>query len=140
VGLTREEAYLRVAAVVVLLALGALVAGNVVESRVNPEPTRFERTVRCLEREKGFPIYDPSVDSAAFRAGVDAVSTTIEGNSVTIAVVGSESAAAELEQRVRRNVGAARVERREDVVYEWAAAPSPTQKQGAYDCEYLPED
>jgi hypothetical protein len=139
VGVSLEDTYLRVAGIAVLLALGALVAGNVVESRVNPEPTRFERTVRCLEREKGFPIYDASVDSAAFRAGVDAVETTIEGNSVTIAVVGSNAAAAELEQRARRSAGAARVERREDVVYEWANAPSPTQKQGAYDCEYLPE-
>ena len=138
--MTVEDAYLRRAAIIVLVGLVALVAGNLVEARVNPDPTRFELTSRCLELEKRFPIYEPAADSAAFSARVDALQTTIEGNSVTIAVVGSEERAEQLARAARASSGAARVERRDDVVYEWSDPPSPTQEQHAYDCEFLRKD
>ena len=124
------------AGVVALLA--AATAGWAIWELTHEEPTRFERTTRCLREEKGLVLRPVGRDAIALSADDGALTTTVEGNNVTLVMAKSDDRAARIE-RDYRSVGEIEpgtLERRGRTVYLWERPSSPTQRQTLYDCAY----
>ena len=137
---TLEWLLVRGGLVVVAVTMVLVGAGwKVRDIRNGPAPTRLELVTRCLNVEKGVATTPtPRDDPLAASAGDGSYSATIEGNTVTVSLAGSEEQAAYLE-RTYRAVGGdltGRLERRGNTVYLWRYMSSPTQRQAMYDCEY----
>ncbi len=105
-------------------------------SLTHDDPTTIELTRRCLERERGFAVEPTSGDAVAESASGGTLRTIVEGNLVTLSVAAS---LAEVE-RLRAAYGESDPGTRLDVygryVNLWLRDPSPTQRQGTYDCAY----
>lgn len=132
-----EWAYVRAGLVLAVLLVVGWTLGWLVDDSMRDEPTALELTVRCLENEKGLPVILDVRDPIARSAGRGALSTTVEGNPVTV-VIGSSSDDAARVERAYRAVGdvEGRIEQRGHIVYVFERPPSPTQRQGLYDCAY----
>lgn len=100
-----------------------------------PDVSRVEATRRCLVGERGFLVFEASL-APALEADDGALETAIEGNGVTYALAGSPAEAERIARAFGRLRPAGFVEVRGRNVYRWDAAPSPTQRQAAYDCSY----
>lgn len=105
-------------------------------SLTHDDPTTIGLTRRCLERERGFSVEPTSGDAVAESASGGTLRTIVEGNLVTVSVATS---LAEVE-RLRAAYAAREPGKRLDVygryVNLWLRDPSPTQRQGTYDCAY----
>jgi len=105
-------------------------------SLARDDSTAIELTRRCLERERGFAVEPTRDDPVAESAGGGTLRTIIEGNLVTMSVATS---VAEVE-RLRAAYAGGDPGMRLDVygryVNLWLRDPSPTQRQGTYDCAY----
>ena len=136
-----EWPYLRAACSVVAVLVVAELAGWVVNRLANDQPTALELTERCLRREKFLPVESIGADPIARTARGGALATRVEGNGVHVLIAKSDEEAAELANSYLRTEGRnieLRVDVRGRVVYVWERpyAPSPTQRQGVYDCWY----
>jgi hypothetical protein len=133
-----EWLLLRVALGVVALVVVADVVVWKLHDRANPQPTRLERSVFCLKDNKGVVAVVPAGDPLADSAGEGALTTTVEGNDVTVALASSDEQAITIERSYRAvadDLGG-RLERRGRTVYLWRFESSPTQRQTMYDCQY----
>lgn len=133
-----EWRMLRIALGVVAVILVADVVGWKIHDLLYPEPTRLEQTIRCLNNEKGVATVVPAGDPLADSAGSGSLSTTIEGNGVTVALAESTEEAGRIESGYRAVADnlVGRLERRDRSVYLWRSTSSPTQRQSMYDCQY----
>ena len=122
-------------AVAMIVVAAQLVVGGA-WSLTHDELTTLERTRRCFEREKGLVVEPTSGDPVAESARGGTLRTIVEGNLVTVSVATS---LAEVE-RLRAAYAARALGLRLDVfgryVNVWLRDPSPTQRQGTYDCAY----
>ncbi len=120
-----------------LLAVGTLIGWGLYE-KLHHETPRIDLTVRCLTNERGLTIESGERDPLAASASGGWLITTVEGNRVHIAIAGSEKEAARIAAGYRAvaDVSGGKLEQRGRHVYLWAEAPSPTQRQPLYDCEY----
>jgi hypothetical protein len=131
-----RAARLGLAVAVALVAAQAVVGGA--WSLSHDDPTELELTSRCFTREKLLQVEPTVGDAVASSASGGTLTTLIEGNLVTVAVV---THARETE-RLRREylaVGGdvdARLEVRGRYVRLWHRVPSASQRQTADDCEY----
>ena len=136
---TQLEWRLFVAGLVGVVALlAAATVGWAIWELIHDEPTRFERTSRCLREEKGLVLRPVERDAIALSADDGALMTTVEGNNVTLVMATTDDRAARIEQDYR-SVGATEpdtLERRGRTVYLWELPSSPTQRQTLYDCAY----
>ena len=92
---------------------------------------------RCLEQEKGLAVEPTADDPVAQSARGGTLRTVVEGNLVTLSVATS----AEEVERLRAAYLAvgdpgSRLDVRGRYVALWRRDPSPTQRQGTYDCAY----
>lgn len=107
-------------------------------SLTHDDPTYRELTIRCFEREKGVRVDATRDDPIALTARGGTLRTTVEGNSLTVLLVDSRQES----DRIRAAYAsvdagiAARLDARGRYLELWHRAPSPTQRQAAYDCEY----
>lgn len=127
-----------------LLGVGAALALVVAQlgvgaawSLTHDDPTELELMRRCLEREKGLAVEPTSDDLIAQSAHGGTLRTVVEGNLVTLSVATS----AEEVERLRAAYLAvgdpgSRLDVRGRYVALWLRDPSPTQRQGTYDCAY----
>jgi hypothetical protein len=126
------------------LGLGAALALVVTQLTVgaawslgHDDPTELDLTRRCLEREKGLRVEETVDDAVAASARGGTVRTIVEGALATVSIA---SSTAEVERLRAAYVAAGVVGERIDVhgryVTLWLRPPSPTQRQGIYDCAY----
>jgi hypothetical protein len=122
--------------VVAALAVAA-VAGWGVHTLVDDPPSAYERTVVCLERERGLTL-EPPRDPIARSADGGAIRTVVEGNAVTISISSADALAERVVENYRSVAGdlGPRLERRGHNVYLWDNDPSPSQRQTLFDCAY----
>jgi hypothetical protein len=132
-----DWAALRGGLVVVAALAAAAVAGWIVHSLVDDPPSAYERTVACLERERGLTLEQPR-DPIARSADGGALRTVVEGNAVTVSISSADALAERLVENYRSVAGdlGTRLERRGHNVYLWDNDPSPSQRQTLYDCAY----
>ena len=125
---------LAVAAVVVGVQLGVGAGWSL----THDDPTDLELTARCFTREKQLRVEPTIGDPIASSASGGTLTTVVEGNLVTVALVTSAREA----ERLRAAYTAlgddvsARLEAGGRYVRLWHRPPSPSQRQSAADCEY----
>ena len=131
----RRAALLGVGAAFALVA--AQLGVGTAWSLTHDDPTELELVRRCLEREKGLAVEPTGDDPVAQSARGGTFRTVVEGNLVTLSVATS----AEEVERLRAAYLAvgdpgSRLDVRGRYVALWRRDPSPTQRQGTYDCAY----
>ena len=131
-----RAAWLGLAVAAVLV--GAQIATAAGWSVSHDDPTNLELTARCFTREKLLQVEPTVGDAVASSASGGTLTTLIEGNLVTVAVV-TRAREAERLRREYLAVGGdvdARLEVRGRYVRLWHRVPSASQRQTADDCEY----
>ncbi|MBM3676616.1 MAG: hypothetical protein FJW96_01840 [Actinobacteria bacterium] len=125
-------------AVVAALAVAQLVGWGI-WSLVHEEPTRYQRTVRCLTREKGLPVETDLREALLWATSGGAFHTVIEGNGVTVWLHRDEAEGRTTVERYQRIAGplTGRLLQRWRAVYLFDGPYSPTQLQALIDCEYV---
>jgi hypothetical protein len=122
-------------AVAAAVLLTQVVAGLVREA-VTDEPSTLERVQTCLT-ERNTPFEAVAGDVVALSAARGALRTTIDGNSVTVALGGSERDARRVYDAYV-SLGTAdvveRLEQRRKVVFLWDSPPTATQREFMYLC------
>jgi hypothetical protein len=118
--------------------IAALLCAQVVAGFVRAdEPTFLERVQTCLT-ERATPFEEVSGDPVALSAARGALRTTVDGNSVTVALGGSEDDAARIYDTYAAlapaDVVARLTDRRRKVVFLWAREPTPAQREFMYLC------
>ncbi len=97
-----------------------------------PEPSHLEKVQTCLT-ERSTPFDDVSGDPVALSARRGALRTTVDGNSVTVALGDSEEDAermyAAYAALAPADVVATRLERNRKVVFLWDAEPTASQHE-----------
>ena len=123
--------------VLVASALAAQVVAGILREAVSDEPSYLEKVQTCLiERDTRFETIVG--DFVALSAARGALRTSVEGNSVTVALGGSERDA----ERVYDDYAAlttadvvrALLERRRKVVLLWEREPTTSQREFMYLC------
>ena len=105
-----------------------VVGGGVVREAVTDEPSYLELVQTCLD-ERMRPFEPVSRDPIALSAKRGSLRTTVEGNSVTVALGGSEDDADRVYQAyVGVGAAGALLERRRKVVFLWDAQPTALQQ------------
>ena len=135
--LPAELAWIRIGVVVASVVLCLQVAGGAVRAAVVDTPSRLELVQRCLV-ERSTPFGAVSGDPVALSASRGALTATVDGNRVTIALAGSESEAQRLVDAYAA-VASAEVlrtllDQRRKVVFLWERAPTASQRDFAYLC------
>ena len=137
--LRERQTVVRALAIVAGVAF-VLAGGSLAVSLADDGEERIEAMRRCLERERGFDVWEPPTGDPSLAADGGAYRSSVGGNVVTFAIAGSEPAAERLLASSHRALPAPpapfQLERRGDVVLRWDRAPSPTQRQALYDCTY----
>ena len=123
-------------AVAALLLCAQVVAGLVREA-VSDEPSRLELVQTCLT-ERSTPFESVSGDPIAESATRGSLRTSVEGNSVTVALGESEDDAQRLYQAYADvappDVIGTRLDRRRKVVFLWDTEPTSSQREFMYLC------
>jgi hypothetical protein len=128
----------RLGLVVAAVAVGAQLAVGTGWSLTHDDPTVLELTARCFSREEGLRVEATAGDPIARSASGGTLTTVVEGNLLTVALVGRASEA----ERLRAAYLAlgddvpTRLEVRGRYVRLWHRAPSDAQRRTADDCEY----
>ncbi|HEY7178621.1 MAG TPA: hypothetical protein VH305_05560 [Gaiella sp.] len=100
------------------------------------DPSELELTKRCLAREKGFTIEDPTDDAVAASAQGGALRTVVEGNLVTLSVATSQQEVERLRAGYEAGDPGDRLDVRGRYVALWLRDPTRSQRQDTYDCAY----
>lgn len=102
-----------------------------------PEPSYLEKVQTCLT-ERATPFDQVVDDPIAVSAGRGALRTTVDGNTVTVALGSSEDDAERLYEAYTAVATADVVEtlldRRRKVVFLWNGPPTPAQREFMYLC------
>lgn len=132
-----EQAWIRIGVVVVTIVLCLQAAGGGVRSVVVDTPSRLELVQTCLV-ERSTPFGAASQDLIALSASRGALTATVEGNRVTIALAGSDSEAQRLVDAyatvASTEVVRTLLDRRRKVVFLWEREPTASQREFAYLC------
>jgi hypothetical protein len=126
----------RLGLAVAVVIVGAQAAVGAAWSLSHDDPTELELTRRCLEREKGLTIEDPTDDPVAQSARGGALRTVVEGNLVTLSVATSQAEVERLRAAYAKGDPGVRLDVRGRYVALWLRDPSRSQRQGTYDCAY----
>jgi hypothetical protein len=128
----------RLGLAVAAAVVGVQLAVGAAWSLSHDDPTTLELTSRCFTREKLLRVEPTTGDPIASSAGGGTLTTVVEGNLVTVALVTSSREAERLRAAYTALGGdvAERLEVRGRYVRLWHRAPSPPQRQTADDCEY----
>ena len=118
--------------------VAALLCAQVVAGFVRAdEPSFLEKVETCLT-ERATPFGEVSGDPIALSAGRGALRTTVDGNSVTVSLGGSEKDAARLYEAYTAvasdEVVATLLDRRRKVVFLWSSEPTTAQREFMYLC------
>lgn len=129
---------LRGALVVVLALVAASVVGWLVHAAVTEPPTRLERTVRCLEKEKGLVVGGVGNDVIAASATQGSLGTVVDGNGAHLAIAATEQEAQALRRAYLRIDPSLYLRNTVDrtVVTFWDYPPSTQQLRIVADCWY----
>ena len=128
----------RLGLAVAAVLVGAQVIVGAGWSLTHDDPSVLELTARCFTREKLLQIESARGDPIASSASGGALTTVVEGNLVTVAVVSHASEAERLRDAYLALGGdvQSRLEVRGRYVRLWHRVPSAPQQQTANDCEY----
>ena len=129
-----RAARLGLAAAVVVVGAQAVV--GTAWSLSHDDPTELELTTRCLEREKGLAIKQPTDDTVARSAHGGTLRTVVEGNLVTLSLATSQDEVERLRAAYAKGDPGVRLDVRGRYVALWLRDPSPSQRQATYDCAY----
>ena len=131
-----RAARLGLAAAVVVVGAQAVV--GTAWSLSHDDPTELELTSRCFTREQGLQVTPTAGDPIASSASGGTLTTVVEGNLLTVAIVTHAREAQRLRAEYLAQGGAveARLEVRGRYLRLWHRPPSASQLQTAYDCEY----
>jgi hypothetical protein len=131
-----RAARLGLAVAAVAAAIQALV--GTAWSLSHDDPTDLELTARCFTREMGTRVEPTTDDPVARSASGGTLTTDVEGNLVTVALVGTADEAGRLRTAYLALGGdvASRLEVRGEYVRLWHRAPSESQRATADGCEY----
>ena len=129
-----RAARLGLAAAVVVVGAQAVVGAA--WSLSHDDPTELELTTRCLEREKGLAIEQPTDDTVARSAHGGTLRTVVEGNLVTLSLATSQDEVERLRAAYAKGDPGVRLDVRGRYVALWLRDPSPSQRQATYDCAY----
>ncbi len=130
----RRAARLGLIGALIVVAAQLLVGGA--WSLTHDDPTTLELTRRCLEREKGLVVGPTSADAVAESARGGTLRTIVEGNLVTISVATSLAELERLRAAYANRDPGPRLDVYGRYLNLWLRDPSPTQRQGTYDCAY----
>jgi hypothetical protein len=126
-----------VGVVVAASVLAVQGVGGLLREAVTDEPSYLERVQTCLT-ERNKPFEAVVGDFVALSAARGAIRTTIDGNSVTVALGGSESDAERVYEAYASvggsDVAGARLEQRRKVVFLWDTAPTAPQRDFMHLC------
>lgn len=128
----------RLGLVVGALLVGAQLVVGVAWSLTHDDPTELELTARCFTREMLLQVEPTVGDAIAASASGGTLTTVVEGNLVTIALVSRAGEAERLRAAylaLGGDVGS-RLEVRGRYVRLWHRPPSPSQRETADGCEY----
>ena len=129
----------RAAQLGVIAALAVVVAQLCVGaawSLTHDDPTTIELTRRCLVRERGFAVEPTTGDAVAESATGGTLRAIVEGNLVTLSVAASLAEVERLRAAYADGDPGTRLDVYGRYVNLWRRDPSPTQRQGTYDCAY----
>ena len=131
-----RAARLGLAVAVVVVGAQALVGAAWSLSR--DDPTDLDLTAQCFTREMGTSVERTTGDAIAASASGGTLTTVVEGNLLTVALVSSAEEAERLRERYLALGGdvAPRLEVRGEYVRLWHRAPSESQRATANGCEY----
>jgi hypothetical protein len=125
------------------LAVAAVAAGiqalvGTAWSLSHDDPTDLELTARCFTREMGTRVEPTTGDPVASSASGGTLTTDVEGNLVTVALVASAGEADRLRASYLALGGdvSSRLEVRGEYVRLWHRPPSESQRATANGCEY----
>ncbi len=125
------------------LAVATLVVGSQLTigaawSIAHDDPTVLDLTRRCFEQEEALRVEDTVDDAVGATASGGTLTTYVEGNRLTIAIVTSRGEAERLGAAYVSSGGVAEalVEVRGRYVRLWHRAPTPSQQRIATACEY----
>jgi len=128
----------RLGLAVAAVLVGAQVAVAAGWSLSHDDPSVLELTARCFTREKLLQVESTGDDPIARSASGGTLTTIVEGNLVTVAVVARAGEAERLRNAYLALGGdvESRLEVRGRYVRLWHRVPSSAQQQTANDCEY----
>ena len=131
-----RAARLGLAVAVVLVGAQVVVAAG--WSLTRDDPTNLELTARCFTREKLLQVEPTRGDPVARSASGGTLTTVVEGNLLTVALVSHADEAERLREAYLALGGdvESRLEVRGRYVRLWHRPPSAAQQQTANDCEY----
>jgi hypothetical protein len=119
-----------------VIVVGAQAVVGTAWSLSHDDPTELELTTRCLEREKGLAIEQPTDDTVARSAHGGTLRTVVEGNLVTLSLATSQDEVERLRAAYAKGDPGVRLDVRGRYVALWLRDPSPSQRQATYDCAY----
>jgi hypothetical protein len=124
--------------VVAAVAVGFQLAVGAAWSLSHDDPTYLELTARCFTREERTQVEPTIGDPIARSASGGTLTTDIEGNLVTVSLVGSAREGERLRDAYLATAGdvATRLELRGRYVRLWHRPPTDSQRQTADACEY----
>lgn len=129
--LSAERRWAAVGVVIVLSAVAVEVAVGYVRQGVSPEPSTLAKVETCLT-ERATPFAPVTDDRIAMTASRGALHTTVQGNSVTVALAASERDARRVYDDyvavAPEGVVRSQLERQGRVVLLWSRAPSTAQR------------
>ena len=132
-----ERRWVVIGVVVALSVVVVQVAAGVVRGIVSDVPSYLEQVQTCLV-ERDTPFARVEGDPIAQSARRGALSVRVDGNSVTVALGGSESDATRVHDAYAAVATAAVLEtlldRRRKVVFLWAREPTTAQREFMYLC------
>ncbi|MBA2293852.1 MAG: hypothetical protein H0W16_01840 [Actinobacteria bacterium] len=129
--------------VVVLSALvlaglaGVWVGGWAVREARDVDPTALALVLACLQNQRGLTVSSPARDPLAAAAPRGSLTTTIEGNTVTVSLWNDAGAAEEAVGTYARLTPEDVTQRaiaRADSAFLWAMPPTGSQAPAVYGC------
>ncbi|HET6683523.1 MAG TPA: hypothetical protein VFG75_07485 [Gaiella sp.] len=128
----------RLGLLVAVVVVGAQLVVGAAWSLSHDDPTELDLTRRCFSREMALRVEGTTGDPVAAAARGGTLTTIVEGNLVTIAIVTSSGEAERLRAAYLALGGdvESRLEVRGRYVRLWRRPPSPSQRRTAAGCEY----
>jgi hypothetical protein len=128
----------RLGLAVAALAVGAQLVVGAAWSLSHDDPSNLDLTSRCFTREKLAQVEPTTGDPIASSASGGTLSAVVEGNLVTVSLVGSTREGERLGDEYRALGGDVedRLEVRGRYVRLWHRPPTDSQRRTADDCEY----
>ena len=132
-----EQRWVVIGVVVVATVVAVQVVGGLLRAAVTDEPSYLERVQTCLT-ERNTPFEPVAGDIIALSAARGALRTSIDGNSVTVSLGGSENDAKRVYDAYASVAGVdvigTRLEQRRKVVLLWDSEPTAEQRDFMYLC------